>query len=140
MIDNRIIKFIGKHHVFTLATVAGDAPWCCNCFYAYLKDANLLVFTSDYKTRHVVEAQANPRVAGTIVLETSVVGKIQGIQFTGTMYRPEGSLQSIAENAYMSRFPFARLMDTTIWVVDLELIKMTDNLLGFGKKLIWEKS
>jgi len=33
----------------------------------------------------------------------------------------------------------AMLMDTTLWAVDLTHIKMTDNRLGFGKKIIWEK-
>jgi uncharacterized protein YhbP (UPF0306 family) len=32
------------------------------------------------------------------------------------------------------------LMDTHLWVVKLTYIKMTDNRLGFGKKLIWENS
>jgi len=32
------------------------------------------------------------------------------------------------------------LMDTRLWIVSLTLIKMTDNRLGFGKKLIWQKS
>lgn len=31
------------------------------------------------------------------------------------------------------------LMDTTLWVVDLTLIKFTDNRLGFGKKIVWQK-
>ena len=26
-----------------------------------------------------------------------------------------------------------------LWIVDLTFIKMTDNRLGFGKKIIWEK-
>ncbi len=29
------------------------------------------------------------------------------------------------------------LMDTHLWVVSLTQIKMTDNRLGFGKKLLW---
>jgi uncharacterized protein len=35
------------------------------------------------------------------------------------------------------RFPVAALMDTRLWIVRLTFIKMTDNRLGFGKKLIW---
>jgi uncharacterized protein YhbP (UPF0306 family) len=30
-------------------------------------------------------------------------------------------------------------MNTHLWVVKLTMIKMTDNRLGFGKKLIWIK-
>ncbi len=39
----------------------------------------------------------------------------------------------------MKRYPFAILMKTQLWVVDLDFIKLTDNRLGFGKKLIWKK-
>ncbi len=31
------------------------------------------------------------------------------------------------------------LMETNLWIVELTYIKMTDNRLGFGKKLIWKK-
>ncbi|MGD0342664.1 MAG: hypothetical protein ABSA76_13260 [Bacteroidales bacterium] len=42
-----------------------------------------------------------------------------------------------AKNAYLKKFPVAALMDTRLWIVELTYIKMTDNRLGFGKKLIW---
>ena len=35
MIDPRIVRFIGRHHVLTLATVAGEQPYCSHAFYAY---------------------------------------------------------------------------------------------------------
>jgi len=138
-IDKRIIEFIDEHHVLTLATCLDNQPYCANCFYTYMQAENCFVFSTDLKTRHAQEAQANPNVAGSIVLETMVVGKIQGIQFTGKMYEPEGELAKKAEKAYLKRFPFAKIMETRIWVLDLEYIKMTHNVLGFGKKLIWEK-
>mgnify|MGYP000112824588 len=34
MIDPRIVRFIGRHHVLTLATVAGEQPYCSHAFYA----------------------------------------------------------------------------------------------------------
>jgi len=43
------------------------------------------------------------------------------------------------KSVYIKKFPIAMLMDTHLWVVDLTYIKMTDNRLGFGKKLIWKK-
>ena len=39
----------------------------------------------------------------------------------------------------LKKFPYAVLMKTTLWILEIEYIKMTDNRLGFGKKLIWEK-
>ena len=137
MIDSRVIKFFRKHHVLTIATSVGDEPWCANCFYVYLEDENALVFTTDYETRHGKEFQKNSLVAGSVVLETMVMGRIRGIQFQGIISEPVGDLLSKSKSAYLKRFPVAALMETRLWVVKLTYIKMTDNRLGFGKKLIW---
>ena len=139
MIDHRIIKFFRKHHVLTIATTVENEPWCANCFYVYLEEENALVFTTDKDTRHGKEFLKNHLVAGSVVLETMVVGRIRGIQFQGIISEPEGELLSKVKWAYLKRFPPAVLMNTHLWVVDLTLIKMTDNRLGFGKKLVWTK-
>jgi len=139
MIDSRVIRFFRKHHVLTIATTAGSEPWCANCFYVYLEDDNSLVFTTDNDTRHGREFVKNPLVAGSVVLETLVIGKIRGIQFQGLVSEPEGDLADRAKTRYLKRFPVAVLMETRLWVVKLTYIKMTDNRLGFGKKLVWEQ-
>jgi uncharacterized protein len=135
--EKRITEFIKKHHVLTLATTSATEPWCCNCFYAYLEDENALVFTSDKDTRHVKEFLLNTNVAGSVVLETRIIGKIQGIQFTGNVSKPEGEMMDKCHKRYLRRFPYAALMETSLWILNLEYIKMTDNRLGFGKKLVW---
>jgi len=137
MVDNRIIKFFRKHHVLTIATAVDNEPWCANCFYVYLEEENALVFTTDSDTLHGKEFVKNPIVAGSVVLETMVIGRIRGIQFQGIASEPDGEMLSKAKRAYLKRFPPAVLMDTHLWVVRLTLIKMTDNRLGFGKKLLW---
>jgi uncharacterized protein YhbP (UPF0306 family) len=139
MIDSKIIRFFRKHHVLTIATTVGDDPWCANCFYVYLEEENSLVFTTDHDTRHGNEFIKNPLVAGSVVLETMVIGKIRGIQFQGIVSEPEGEILSKAKWAYLKKFPPAVLMDTHLWVVKLTVIKMTDNRLGFGKKIVWTK-
>jgi hypothetical protein len=137
MIDQGIIKFFRKHHVLTICTSVNNEPWCANCFYAYLEEENSLVFTTGGETRHGKEFALNPIVAGSVVLETIVIGKIRGIQFQGIVSEPEGDLLSKAKSGYLKRFPVAALMDTRLWVVKLTNIKMTDNRFGFGKKLLW---
>lgn len=139
MIDGRVIRFFRKHHVLTIATSVDNEPWCANCFYVYLEEENALVFTTDYETRHGKEFLKNNSVAGSVVLETMVTGKIRGIQFLGEVSEPQGDLLLKSKKAYLRRFPVAALMDTRLWIVSLTYIKMTDNRLGFGKKLIWEK-
>ena len=137
MIDKRIVKFFKKHHVLTIATTVNNEPWCANCFYVYLEDENALVFTTDPETRHGKEFLKNSLVAGSVALETMIIGKIRGIQFQGTVTEPAGALAEEIKAAYLKRFPVAMLMDTHLWVVKLTHIKYTDNMLGFGKKLIW---
>ena len=138
MIDKKIIRFFRKHHVLTISTSVNNEPWCANCFYVYLEEENALVFTTGIETRHGKEFAKNAHVAGSVVLETMVIGKIRGIQFQGIVSEPEGEMISKAKWAYLKRFPPAALMDTHLLVVKLTLIKMTDNRMGFGKKLIWQ--
>lgn len=136
--DPKIISFLKKHHVLTLATVSDGQPWTANCFYAFMEDSMSFIFTSGHETRHIQEVTLNNKVAGNVVFETSVIGKIQGIQFSGALILAEGEILEKASHAYLKRFPFAALMDTTLWVLTIDYLKMTDNRLGFGKKLIWE--
>jgi uncharacterized protein YhbP (UPF0306 family) len=139
MVDERIVRFFRKHHVLTIATSVNDEPWCANCFYVYLEEKNALVFTTGHETRHGKEFLKNKVVAGSVVLETPVIGKIRGIQFQGIVSEPEGELSKTVRKSFLKRFPVAMLMETHLWIVELTHIKMTDNRLGFGKKIIWTK-
>jgi uncharacterized protein YhbP (UPF0306 family) len=133
--DERFLKFIRKHHVLTLATVNGEGmPYVANCFYAYDAKRNMLVFTSDTTTRHGAEMAANGRVAISIVLETRVVGRVQGLQIVGTAERGDDE----ARRSYIKRFPYAAAAPLELWMVRPSMMKLTDNTLGFGKKLIWQ--
>jgi uncharacterized protein YhbP (UPF0306 family) len=62
---------------------------------------------------------------------------IKGIQFTGTLMDQANELCADAASLYHKRFPFALTMPGEIWTVRLEVIKMTDNTLSFGKKIHW---
>ena len=136
-VDKRIIKFIQQHHVLTLATTKNNIPWCCNCFYTYVQEDNMLVVLSDKGTRHVDECIENINVAGSIVLETSIIGKIRGIQFTGIMIELKDDELKLARKAYLFKFPYALLTKTIVWGIKIQHIKMTDNRLGFGEKIYW---
>jgi len=135
--EKRITDFIHKHHIFTLATTANNIPYTSTCFYIYIDELNLIVFTSDHGTRHVDELIAQPLVAGAIALETTMIGKIQGIQFTGLSSELEGALYDKAHSAYLRKFPVAGFKKLTLWGIVPDFIKMTHNRLGFGTKLIW---
>jgi hypothetical protein len=141
-IDKSILTFILQHHVLSLAVSRDNIPWCCSCFYCYLPERNLLVFTSDSDTRHIDDFLAGDcgMVAGTIALETRVTGKIRGIQFAGPMRLLAGGELKAAKHEYLKNFPIARLAKLHLWGVEPTILKLTDNRLGFGKKLIWRGS
>jgi uncharacterized protein YhbP (UPF0306 family) len=138
--DARIVRFLKKHHVLTLATAEDHELWCANLFYAWWEERQAFVFTSALDTRHAAEALKHPDVAGSVVLETRVVGNVQGVQFQGKMFRPEGEILQMAKKRYLRRFPYAAVMDLELWLLEVTRLKFSDNTLGFGKKLIWNKN
>jgi len=153
--EARITRFLKRHHVLTLSTCSEKGSWTAHCFYAYMSDHQALVFTTDPETRHGREMKQTPRVSGGIMLETQVIGKIRGIQFTGTalpvsnVTLAKAGAQALREQdpawafqartAYLRRFPFALAVKLDLWILIIDYIKMTDNRLGFGKKLEWVK-
>ncbi len=137
-LDARIARFIGRHHVMTLATVGPEGPHCSSLFYAYDPQRNRFVVTSSEKTLHVAQLLRDSRVAGAVALESRIIGKLQGVQWRGEMKRPAAGEMAWARETYLKKFPFALLMDLELWVIEPDYMKLTDNRLGFGKKLIWE--
>ncbi|MDR1553834.1 MAG: pyridoxamine 5'-phosphate oxidase family protein [Prevotellaceae bacterium] len=139
-IDRRIISFIKKHHVLTLATFDGNQVYCSNVFYAYDTENNAFIFYSDDKTKHFNDMKKNENVAASIVLETKIVGKIQGLQLNGTATQPKNEIQKRCYKIYVKRFPYAIISKSDLWMLEITFAKYTNNMLGFGKKIIWEKS
>jgi hypothetical protein len=135
----KITTFLKEHHVITIATCEGSQPWCFNAFYVFDEETQSFIFTSHNDTRHVQEALKNQTVAGSVVLETSNVAKVQGLQFTGNMLLCEGEMETRANKLYIKKFPFATLTPKTLWRIEISSAKMTDNTLGFGKKLTWDR-
>lgn len=126
--------------------------------------AGCFVFMCNPGTRHGAEMEANANVAAAIALETRVVGRLQGLQIEGVVRRAEGNAERNAKSdeaednaerdvkrnagsgdagnarrAYLRRFPYAVAIEAQLWILEPTLMKFTDNTLGFGKKLIWEK-
>lgn len=139
-IDSRIVEFIKGQTAFTLATCIGQLPYCCTCFYSFLEDTKALVFKSSKDTHHIQEGMQNKNVAGSLLPDKLQTGKVKGIQLNGILYEPEGDLLNAAKKSYYKKYPFAVAFEGDIWVVELSRLKFTDNTLGFGKKLIWEKA
>jgi len=133
----KIEIFLDRHHVMSLATSNDEELSVCNLFYVYNRESASFIVASSDNTTHIKNIKKNKLVAGSVVLETKTVGKIQGLQFRGEFLKLEDkSLKQL----YFKAFPYALAMNPKLWQIKIKYFKLTDNTLGFGKKLIWEKS
>jgi hypothetical protein len=132
---DKIDTFLSQHHVLSLATCRDNQLSSCNLFYAFDIQSVSFVVASSEDTLHVEHIQENPIVAGTVVLETKTIGKIQGVQFRGKFIDLENKE---LKRLYFKAFPYAIAMNPKLWQIKIDYFKMTDNKLGFGKKIIWQ--
>ena len=133
----KIALFLNEHHVMSLATTDFSELSVCSLFYAYSKDKNSFVVASSDDTLHIEHIKQNAAVAGNILLETKEVGKIQGVQFKAA-FTPLEDIE--LKKLYFKIFPYARALLPKLWQIEVKYLKMTDNRLGFGKKIIWQDS
>ena len=138
-VNEKIISFLIQHTVLTLATCFDTVPHCANCFFAYEEEKNLLLFKSKKDTDHIRQGLENKNVSGSILPDKLDSTKIQGIQFNGIFFEPKHELLELLKKTYYKKYPFALAFTGEIWAVELTSIKMTDNTLGFGKKIEWNK-
>ncbi|MCD8212877.1 MAG: hypothetical protein LUC34_02290 [Campylobacter sp.] len=135
--DSRILKFINKMHLLSLCVIDEcGLPYPASCFYAFDELNLALIVAASSKTKHIKALKQNNNVAGTIALDTKIVGKIEGLQFRAKMIAADER----ERNLYFRRFFYAVAMKPEIWSIKLEWIKFTDNTLGFGKKIIWNRA
>lgn len=135
-----IWKFIQQCELFTLATSCNNQPYCTPCFYAFDEMDQLLVFKSNMETRHAKELLGNPLVAGSILPQKLGIGQVKGLQFTGRNALVKNCTDPLKlQELYYRKFPIARTMKGELWVISLEMAKLTDSKLGFGKKLNWSR-
>ncbi len=132
----KIAHFLSQHHVMTLATSLDAEVSACSLFYVYDQLKYSFVVASADETTHIRHTMQNPRVAGNIYLETKNVGKIQGVQFRGVFSLLEDEELS---RLYFKAFPYALALAPKLWKIEVEHFKMTDNTLGFGKKIDWSR-
>jgi hypothetical protein len=137
----RLAAFLAEHHVLVLATCRDGQPWTASCYYAFDPEAGRFLIASDPATRHLREALDNPSVAWAVHLETKTVGKIRGLQATGRFAGLEGAGLEAARALYLRTFPIARMMPRLdLWALEPDHLKLTDNRLGFGTKLLWTRA
>lgn len=135
--DERIVKFLKKMHLASVCAIDDDGqPHAFSAFYAFDELNFSLLLASSNESSHVKFLKNSKLVAGTVALDTKIVGKIEGVQFQGVMSEASASEREI----YFKRFFYAKAMDPKIWCINLEKLKFTSNVLGFGKKIKWERN
>ena len=137
--DKRIVEFIQEHYLLTLATSNNNSLYCCNVYYVYDKKQNTLIFSSEKSTKHVQDFLKNDNVAGAISKETKLVEDIKGVQILGVISELLGTELVKAKKMYIKAFPYSKNMNLSLWKMEISFIKMTNNQLGFGKKLFWQE-
>ncbi|MBS0849642.1 YhbP family protein [Citrobacter sp. JGM124] len=137
---NTIGVWIKKQHVLTYCAGTGESLWCANAFYIYDEDEVAFYLLSEPTTRHGQLIGRRAITAGTINSQPKTVALIRGLQFRGEISLLNEEESFSPREVYNKRFPVARVLPAPMWIIRLNELKMTDNTLGFGKKLHWQRT
>ncbi len=99
----RVLAFLGEHHVMTLATVGADGPWAAAVFYAH--DDLRLYFLSVPRSRHAENLAAQPQVAATIQRDYDDWPGIRGLQLAGRARPVAPADEARVRALYQKRYP-----------------------------------
>jgi len=137
--NERIIAFLEGQKAATICCVdESNQPCCFSCFYVFDRATKCFYFKSSVNTHHGPLLLKLPGVAGTIQMDKLNLLAIKGAQFYGVIIDRNDPLAVNAKSFYHKKYPFALTMHGEVWTVQLQQVKMTDNTLSFGKKLVWE--
>jgi uncharacterized protein YhbP (UPF0306 family) len=138
--EKRMIDFMQGQRVATICCVdEQNNPYCFSCFYAFDAKDQLFYFKSSPATHHAILLHQKPLVAGTIQPDRLNPLAIKGVQFNGEVLGGNKALSEKALAFYHKKYPFALAVPGEMWIILADMIKMTDNTLSFGKKLVWQR-
>ena len=136
--DKAIVDFIEKQKTASVCCLDEDGnPYCFSIFYVFDKVERRLYFKSSASSNHGHYLKLNNRIAGTIMPDKLNTLAVKGIQFTG--FVENNPVHHHATTEYHKKIPIALAMPGEVWTIQLETIKMTDNTIGFGKKILWQR-
>lgn len=133
------LAYLQSRHVLTLCCQHESELWAANCFYLFDAEHYQFWLMTEPDSRHGRLMTANPQVAGTISDQILSVSELRGIQFSGIISLASGKALQHGLSAYQNHFPIARKKVAPLWVLRVDQLKMTDNRLGFGTKLYWQR-
>lgn len=143
-LKERVLAFLGEHHVMTLSTIGADGPWAAAVFYAH-EDLKLY-FLSAPSTRHALNWAHDARAAATIQRDYDDWPGIRGLQLSGSVQPVAPQDEAGVHALYQKRYPLIgggagvprkilEALDKIRWYEfvpnDIYLI---DNTLGFAHR------
>ena len=138
--NDKILSFLRKQTATCLSCVNElNEPYSFSCFFAFNSKENLLYYKSNPATYHFKILLQNPKVSGTILPDKLNKLAVKGIQFTGVVLSESNPLCKDASKNYHSRFPMAIAIPGVVCSIQLNQLKMTDNVPGIFKKHSWQR-
>lgn len=138
--DQRIVAFLEKQTCATISCINEEQEsHSFTCFIYFDKENECLYFkSSSHSTTHGKILELNNKVSGTVLQDQLEVNAIKGIQFYGEVKK--NTIFDIQQAMkYHTKYPMAMAVPGDMWTVQLNYIKFTDNTLGFGTKIEWER-
>lgn len=84
----RVVDFIKKQYLFTLACTENNLPWANAFYYVFDEKENRLIYITGDQTHHAKVLRNNSRVAGTILFpqNLSPLYKVYNLQVARVNY------------------------------------------------------
>lgn len=140
-INHSIKTFIGNQSCASICgTDSGNRPFCFTCLYSFDSSRGLLYFKSSAESFHSRMLKSNPQVSGTILPDTFNKLRLRGIQFDALILEGQHPLTADASALYHKKYRIALAVNGEVRVLQLNRIKLTDNVLGFGQKCTWYRN
>jgi len=135
-----IFRFIKQQTCATICcTDEKGIPYCFSCYYVIKPESGLLYFKSSDNAYHTSRLANNLAVAGTILPDKLSKLITKGIQWRGELLDEHHPQTKDADEIYHKKIPLALVIKGKVFTIRLNIIKMTDSQLGFGKKNIWKR-
>lgn len=140
----KVLAFLGEHHVMTLSTAGPQGPWAAAVFYAH-EDLRLY-FLSSPTSRHAECLAADPRAAATIQRDYDDWPGIRGLQLTGSVRAVAAADEARVRALYQQRYPLIgggagvprKILEALQKIRWYELVPddiyLIDNTLGFAHR------
>lgn len=139
--DKRIIEFIMKQTCTSICCAGENGnPYCFSCFYAFNPAVGLLYYKSSPDSYHSKLIQSSPEIAATILPDKLNRLMPKGIQLQGRVLELLHPMATNASTIYYKKYPIAMAIKGEVFTISLTQIKMTDNSLGIGKKILWNRN